>query len=475
LIMNWATRMKTTNKILFIIGLIIQVTVPCLGLEEESSRITDEVIPLALEDFPQRPAPLLELGNPFLNTGPISEGFEIPTGAVWQPSFMAWGTYRSAFQSFYNGTDDVTEWANRFDLFGNLYLTPTERILAGFRFLDDGGRFTGYTIDAPESVRKNGSGFDNEFNFNLQTLFFEGDFGELFPNLDKQDKYGLDFGVAIGRQPLSFQDGMLINDNIDAIGISKINLKPPTVVNYRSAFVWGGNELNRMNLGNDDSDSTMYGWFNEIDWRLSTVEFDVIYVEGSESTGNGIYAGLGATQRLGRYNTTFRILSSSPVDDETVHNSDGLLLFGEVSWTPHGNENFIYMNGFRGFQKFRSASRDPLAGGPLGQAGVLFEAVGIGRYSAPLSNVADDAFGGALGYQMFFNETRQQLIFELGGRYALEAGQRAIGPGVSYQTAFGRRGILRMDTYAVFDKERTAAPKDDEIRFGGRVELIFKF
>ena len=76
---------------------------------------------------------------------------------------------------------------------------------------------------------------------------------------------------------------------------------------------------------------------------------------------------------------------------------------------------------------------------------------------------------------MFFDHTRKQIVFELGGRYALEAGQRAIGPGISYQAAFGRRGILRMDTYAVFDKERGAAPMDDEIRYGGRVELTFKF
>ena len=203
-----------------------------------NNRLSDDVVPLSvqLDSFPRRPKPLLEIGEPLLDTGDLREGFELPTGAVWQPSFIAWGTYRTALQSHYDGNDYISEWANRFDLFGNLYLTFTERILFDVRILDREGRFTGYTFDAPnENI-----GFHSELNFDLTTLFFEGDFGELFPFLDREDKYGLDFAFSVGRQPISFQQGILIDDTIDAIGVTKINLKPGGTVNLRTTFLWGG-------------------------------------------------------------------------------------------------------------------------------------------------------------------------------------------------------------------------------------------
>jgi len=333
--------------------------------DKHNSRITDEVLPLQLDDFPERPKPLLELGDPLFNTGKLRHGFKLPTGAVWRPSFIVWGTYRTALQTFGIKEDRVSEWANRFDLFGNLYLTSTERILIGIRPLDNRGQFTGYTFKTSENLMEEG-GFEEEFNGMIRTLFFEGDFGELFPFLDKRDKRGLDFGLSVGRQPIRFQGGLLIDDNIDALGVSKINIKPRGAVNYRSSFLWGWNEINRSNLPEDDNSASLFGWFNEIDWRASTVAMDFIYVSANDSTGDGVYTGLSAIQRMGRYNTTLRVLGSIPVGEETDHNRAGALIFTEISWTPYGNHNLVYVNVFGGIRNFRSASRDPSAGGPLG-------------------------------------------------------------------------------------------------------------
>ena len=71
--------------------------------EPSASRFPDEPIPLKLEGFPQRPKPILELGAPFLGTGTLDPGFEMPGGAVWQPAFLVYGTYRSAIQTFDDG------------------------------------------------------------------------------------------------------------------------------------------------------------------------------------------------------------------------------------------------------------------------------------------------------------------------------------------------------------------------------------
>lgn len=436
------------------------------------SRLTDKYIPLQLEGFPQRPRPILEIGQNFLGTGTLAQGIKLPTGALWQPYFMLFGTLRTGLNSFDNGNGQLSEWANRFDLFGNLYLTFTERILIGFRPLDRDGRFTGATLQPSELD----NGFEDEFNFELRTLFFEGDFAEIFPNLDKEDKHGLDYGFSVGRQIISFQEGMLINDNIDAVGITKINWKfPSSAVNFRWTLLYGWNQLNRINLPSQDKSSSLVGLFTETDWRKSTVAFDIAYVNADDLTGDGLYLGLSSVQRMGKYNTSFRILSSFPIGDETIHNSQGTLLFSEISWTPHGNHNLVYINAFAGIDNFRSASRDPSVGGPLGRTGILYAAVGLGRYGAALSNDASESGGGSLGYQMFFAHDRQQLILELGGRYATnDFGQRAVAGGASYQIALGRRWIFRLDGFTSF-VSRDALLTDDEVRFGGRFEILTRF
>lgn len=66
-----------------------------------------------------RPRPLLEIGNPFQSAGPLDPGFEVPGGAVWQPSLTVFGTYRTSLQVFDNGTETFSEWANRLDLYAN--------------------------------------------------------------------------------------------------------------------------------------------------------------------------------------------------------------------------------------------------------------------------------------------------------------------------------------------------------------------
>ena len=441
----------------------------------ERGRITDQVIPLQDESIPERPAPILELGDKLLAPGAINHGFQIPTGAVWQPSLIVWGDLRTAVQSFDDGVNKNSEWANRFDLYSNLYLTQSERIVAGIRPLDKSNRFTRYTFDSTEVPEEEGE-FEDELNSNITTLFFEGDFGELFPLLDRKDQYGLDVGLAVGRQPINYQEGMLVNDTIDSLGVSKINLKPYGAVNQRVTLLWGWDELNRNNLPDEDSTATLFGVFNEIDFAVSTIEADVVYVE-SEETGDGLHGGLGAIQRVGQFNTTLRVLGSIANGTETGANNNGTLLFGELSRTLTGSNDIVYVDSFWAIDSFRSASRASNAGGPVSPVGILFEAVGLGRYRAPLANDTNDAFGGALGYQLFSADSRWQAIFELGGRYATEEiGQRGYAGGTRLQTAIGRRTVIRVDLFGGMADQRTSADSasDMEPTFGTRLEWLLR-
>lgn len=497
----------------------------------DEARLSDHPLPLQLEGFPNRPKPLLELGAPFLGTGRIARGFTLPGGAVWTPSFLLFGQLRSGMSVLESAGVRDTQWANRLDLFGNLYLTGTERVVFGIRPTDQtdplGGRqFSGYRHQSIDGGVGGGT-FVDELNFDWDTvthLFFEGELGELFPNVDLQDRKGLDLGISVGRQPINFQEGLLINDFVDAVGITQNNLRPGGVVNLRFTGLYGWNQINRntpsdvffaRNLEGDRAH--LLGGFTEIDWRSTTAALDVVYVRGGEFTsgpglplgpagmgaGDGLYAGVSFVGRpgSGAFNVGLRALTSMPVGDTPSSGvlrvddrlafgnpaSRGSIVFSEVSWTPHHTEDFFYGNTFYAVDDYRAAALDPTIPGPLARAGILFAGPGLGNVGGALSSTASDVVGGAFGHQMFFSDTRQQLLLEGGGRYSTRAcgGNLFICEAHSfagmarYQFAVGRRGVVVFDAFAAQDYLRgtlqDSLGDDRRLRVGGRAELVVKF
>ena len=459
---------------IFLVVLAIEAGIPVEAADSDNpSRFSEQPLPLRSNEFPERPPPLLELGDRFLGTGEVNRGFTLPTGAVWNPSFQLFGNFRAAAQTFDDGATRTSEWANRLDLYGNLQLAATERILVGFRPLDRNGGFTGYNFE-PASRR----GFEEHFSLDSlrpTTLFFEGEFGEIFPRLDKADQRNLDYGFSVGRQPLLLQDGMLVNDDsIDLVSITRNALLPKGGSQLKVSALFGWNEIERNN-NVQDNHARLFGIDARADFFRNTVEADALYVT-ADGGGDGFYAGLGSIQRFGRVNTTFRVNTSLALERSSSRVSNGTLLFTEISLEPTASHNLLYLDAFWGIDRFSSADRGPFAGGPLGRTGILFAAVGLGRYGSPLSNQAAQAAGGALGYQMFFGEfRRRQLIVELGGRAPTtavassdKASQASGGVGARLQQAFGRRFVVVLDAFGVVRENSRES-------FGGRLELLVKF
>jgi hypothetical protein len=458
---------------------------PGKGDGHSSSELTDEYIPLQLEGFPERPKYLLELGNPYLGTGRIKPGFELPTGAVWQPTLILFGTLRTALQSFESGDTRFTELASRLDLFANLQLSGTERLVVGFRNLDQSGRFTSYILEPGPSdpafqaaFGDDGDRFREELNAEIQSLYFEGEFGEIFPRLDAGDFGRTDVGFSIGRQPLLFQEGMLIQDSIDGVGLTRNTLQPKGTSNVRATLFVGVNEIHRANV--EDRDADLVALLTSTDVRRSTIDADLVYVSGGESgdglsSGDLIAGGISAVQRIGTRNTSLRLLASHALDEETFQATDGALLFGELSWTPHYTDDLVYFTAFVAVDEFSSAARGPATGGPLGRAGINFAAVGLGSYGAPLSSRARDVAGGAFGYQKFFGATkRRQLLTEVGLRVGTASEVTdSVAATVRYQMARGRRVVLVWDAFV--GQRDGGASAADETLYGGRFELVVKF
>lgn len=437
------------------------------GHGERTSRISDEgVSELQFHPRMVRPKPLFEYGPPFLGTGKIEQGIELPTGAVWQPQVLVYGTFRSALQTFDNGVDTNAEWANRLDLFANVQLSGTERFLFGMRPLDEDGTFTGY-YHKPDNAALDG--WEDGFNADVTTFFFEGDFGEIFPNADPQDTRKLDWGFSLGRQPFLIQDGLLINDNFDSIGVIRNTLLPKGGSDFQATFVYGWNEINRGDNVEVD-DTQLFGLFMQADYPLSTVNGDLIYVHDDESDASGFFWGVSGVQRIGHYNTTLRLVGSHALDDESAAMSNGALAFGSVSWTPPWGHDLIYVNSYLAFDRFTSAARGSATGGPLGQTGILFAAAGIGRYGGALGGQPDQSVGAAVGYQIFLDhEAREQLVLEVGTNIGTDDSiDSAVAVGGRYQKAFGQRYILQFDAF-------TGVQESRDMLVGGRAEFRIEF
>ena len=447
-----------------------------------SSRISDKVIPLDIEGIPERPKPVIDTGNKYLVSGTLRPGFRIPGGAIWQPSFLGFGTLRTALQSVTMGDGSQrSEWATRLDLGFNLQLTGSERVVIGFRVLGSDG-FTGYTSDPLPGEGR----WQEDLNADVQTLFFEGDIGELFPNMDRSETGRSDIGFSLGRQRLFFQEGMLINDTIDGLGLTRNTLQPG-VANFRVTLFLGADNLHRNNNAADDS--RLVALLTSTDFRRSTMDLDIAWVTEGEVDAVGtdgvatdqLALGVSLVQRIGKTNSSFRILVSRALEAEISGLvTDGALFFSELSWVPHYSHDLLYLNLFATADEFTSAARDPTTGrGPLARVGISFAAPGIGRFGSALSNRANDVVGSAFGYQKFMHDDRRQLIFEIATRFSTASeNPHSAAIAVRYQAAFGRRSVLVADAFVGYIEEPLALPVAGEfetLRPGARLEYQLRF
>jgi len=413
--------------------------------------------PIDPTSIPDRPNLLIEWGEGLFEIGEFREPLQLPTGAVWSPALWVFGGYHVAHHYQSNGRlgdgNDNHVITNRLDLFANLRLSGTERILIGFRPTDDvysnPPQFTHYDFSPGSGKDK----LNTEFNADINTLFFEGDFGELFPTLDHADSRALDIGFSVGRQQISIQDGILLNDNIDTIGLIQNTILTRSTNNISVTALFAWNQINRGARTILDDSARLYGIFSDLETFNHSIEFDLIYMDDTSDLIEGLFAGLSSTQRIRSLNSTFRAVGSYQTKDDALPGSvesgsidTGALFTSELSITPHGGHDLVYFNAFYGLDKYTPAARGNGVGGAIANMGILFAGVGIGPYVSPLDNNPQDTYGFALGYQLLFAHGRRQLIFEYGFKQNEDINDnQAIG--ARLQQALGQHYIIQLDAY----------------------------
>ena len=387
--------------------------------------------------------------------------------------FMAYGDVRVAGAyndngvAAANGKTDQSTIAVRLNLDLDLAFTATERIHAFVRPLDKNGSFTRYDISGGIEDE-----FTDEFDFALDTLFFEGDLGAITQGFTGRTN-SIDLPVAIGRIPMLTQNGIWLEDTFDgfAIGITAKNSPKFDISNYDLTFFAGFNEVDTAAVPGNKK-SNMYGIAAFADIFGGYVEAGYGYVDAED--GDLSYHNVSAsfTKRyMGRVANSVRIIGNFGQQGIAGQKTaDGVLLLIENSFIPRylpwGNVlNLVpYANFFVGFDSPQSLARSADSGGVLRNTGITFESDGLTGYPT-LDARAQDSYGGAFGIEYLFKLDRQIVVeASIVERMSsnLEGSEYALG--VRYQHPITNAWIVRFDAMHGW-RER----KDDI--FGVRLEI----
>jgi hypothetical protein len=394
--------------------------------------------------------------------------------------FMSYGDLRLVGADYDNGGTGAkgqqSAIAARLNLDMDLQLTATERIHAFTRPLDKNGSFTRYDIDGAVNDK-----FIHNFDFNLETLFMEGDVGAILGGWrDKPSKFDMPF--ALGRFPFVTQNGVWIEDAFEgaAATIAAKNIPSLDVSNYDITFFTGLRKVSTAAITNSDDNTKIFGLAGFADARNGYIEFGYGYVKADNDDLS--YHNLTASfsrRYKGRLANSVRVIGNFGQQGIAgTKTADGVLLLVENSilprFTPKPSDfnvsNFVpYVNLFAGFNSPQSLARGGDSGGVLRNTGLAFESDGVTAYPT-LDATAHDTYGGSVGLEYLFDLFHQLVVegsvVQRRGDSPLPGNEYALG--ARYQHPFTKDLIIRLDAM----KGWRQGQKDI---YGARVELRLKF
>lgn len=418
--------------------------------------------------------PLVELGRPFYGDGIFSPAIPVFSDVdPLQPQFLIYGEYRAGVGVHRNNGQPVRSIANRLALEMDLRLTGTERFHALTAPLDHNGRFTRLDFSDSSDVK-----FEREMDAQFDTGFFEGDLGAIVGGVTGQDA-PFDLPIAAGLMPMTFQNGIWMEDIVAGVAVS-LPWRHSTALNwanYDATFFALFDQITSPAFLNQNSAANAFGsaWF--IEAYDGYIEADYAYmldtVDSSRSYHN---SALAYTRRyFERWSNSVRVINNFGQDDPSVdRTADGTLLLLENSLvTAEATTVIPYANFFYGTRRTQSVARAGAAGGILRNTGILFESDNLTNYPT-LDATANNAYGGALGLNLFASNFRRQLVMEFAGldTYGDPVFSKALGPqyglGGRYQHALTNWTLLRFDAMVGWRE-------NDSNIYGTRAEWRWKF
>lgn len=422
----------------------------------------------------EAPRPLLEIGREQYTSGIYDESSTfLGEKNPLLPGLSIYGDWRTAVAyNNFNGKD-IAQIATRLNLDVDFKITGTERLHAFFTPLQNGAaEFTRYEFGGADG----NDTFNDEFDLNPQTLFFEGDAGSIYSGFSGEEA-SFDLPFTFGLFPLFLQNGIWANDAIlgAAVSLPAKNSAALGLANFDITFFAAFDDVDNggiIGVGEDD-DASLYGVTAFIDAFDGYIEAGYGLIDGRDDEAGLLTHFVTGAYTRRYYNTvsnSTRVFAN--FGDAPGGESDGFALISENSLITGLPSTLLpYANFFVG-----AGNPQPLVDGNnagiLKNVGINFETDALTGYPK-LDDSGSDAFGGAIGLQYLFN-LDQQLVFEVAtvqpfANDGIGAQDPQYGFGVRYQVPIDRAWLFRADaTYQILEGE-------DEDNFGIRTELRRKF
>ncbi len=420
------------------------------------------------------PRPLLEIGRQQYTSGIYDESSTLlGEKNPLLPGLSIYGDWRTAVAYNNNNGKDIAQIATRLNLDVDLKITGTERLHAFFTPLQDGAaEFTRYEFGGGGANDK----FNDEFDLNPQTLFFEGDLGSVYSGFSGTEA-NFDLPFTIGLFPLFLQNGIWANDAIlgGAVSLPAKNSAALGLANFDITFFAAFDDVDNAGLigAGEDDNTNLYGVTAFIDAFNGYIEAGYAVIDGRDDQEGLLTHFLTGAYTRRYYNTVsnstrvFANFGEAPNGE-----SDGLAIISENSLITGLPSTLLpYANFFVGVGNPQPLV-DGNGAGILKNVGINFETDALTGYPK-LDDTASDAVGGAIGIQYLF-DLDQQLVFEVATVQPFEkdgigAQDAQYGFGVRYQVPIDRAWLFRADaTYQILEG-------GDEDNFGIRAEMRRKF
>ncbi len=426
----------------------------------------------------QTPRPLLELGRPIYQSGPLKRsgtafGLKNPV----DQAFSIYGDMRTGFARNDAGDKRTSQVAARLNLEADYKLTATERVHAFFRPLDNNTEFTRCELGS------NASGCTGKFDFKTDALFFEGDLAAMMAGATGKEQ-NFDLAFAAGKMPLLFQNGVWMEDVITGVAatLPAKNSAALGISNMDVTF-FGGTDASSGGVRNNVGEvqfkkSSVYGVTTFIEANEGYWELGYAYTDAPAGLADRSYHNLGMafTRRYGGWlSNSVRVVHNfgQKLDSGAAPTAAGTLLLIENSLVTSLPSTLVpYLNVFYGSDHPQSVSRAVDAGGILKNVGINFETDGLTGFPK-LTDNANNMWGGALGLEYLFS-LNQQLVFEVATTQPMGlASNRTL---VGSEVAFGARYQRPLDKAWIFRADAMMANRSNNTDIAGiRFELRRKF
>jgi hypothetical protein len=420
------------------------------------------------------PRPPIELGRQQYTSGLYDESSTL-FGQLnpLLPGLAVYGDWRTAIAYNSNNGKDIAQIATRLNIDIDLKLTGTERIHAFFTPLQKANQFTRFEFGGGDGDGK----FTDEFDFNPQTLFFEGDVGSIYSGFSGTAA-SFDLPFTVGLFPLFLQNGIWANDAIlgGAVTLPARNSAKLGLPNFDITFFAAFDNVDNAGIlgAQQNSNANIYGVTTFIDGLGGYIEAGYAAVQGKDDQVDGQLTHFATAAYSRRYYNTVSNSTRLFANFGDGVNDEGFAIISENSLITGGPATLVpYANFFVGFDNPQPLV-DGNGAGILKNVGINFETDALTGYPK-LDDSGSNAWGGAIGLTYLFGaDLGQQVVVEFASVQPFEddgigAKHPQYALGARYQIALTRAWLLRADaTYQFIE-----GPGEDN--FGVRTELRRKF